>query len=105
MEHSTRYAFMGEARLAKDCGVSIATISRLMSGKSCPSYPLSVRIAQAFEKQFKKHIDVREIISLDGEYPTPNVCELVGCNGCTSSRDWHDEQFIPDEQQFGKEDR
>ena len=45
MEHSTRYAFMGEARLAKDCGVSCAAISRLMGGKSSPSFALTARIA------------------------------------------------------------
>ena len=97
MEHSTRYAFMGEARLAKDCHVSCATISRLLSGKSSPSFALMVRIAQAFERQFKKSIDPREIVSLDGSYPTASVCQLVGCKGCTPEAAWNEHDVLKPE--------
>ena len=101
MEHSTRYAFMGEARLAKDCGVSCAAISRLMSGKSSPSFALVVKIAQAFERQFKKSIDQREIVSLDGGYPTPSVCQLVGCKGCTPQAAWNEHDVLKPEYRNG----
>jgi transcriptional regulator with XRE-family HTH domain len=101
MEHSTRYAFMGEARLAQDCGVSCAAISRLMSGKSSPSFALVVKIAQAFEQQFKKRIDPREIVSIDGSYPTASVCQLVGCKGCTPQAAWNDNDVLKPEYRNG----
>jgi transcriptional regulator with XRE-family HTH domain len=96
MEHATRYAFKGEVRLARDCGVSCAAISRLLSGKSCPSFALIVRIGQAFEKQFGKPIDLRELISLDGSYPTPSVCQVVGCKGCSPQAAWNEDDTIKD---------
>jgi HJR/Mrr/RecB family endonuclease len=51
MEHSTRYAFMGEMRLAKDCGVSDAAICRLLIGYSSPSFAMLVKITQALSRQ------------------------------------------------------
>ena len=104
MEHSTRYAFMGEARLAKDCGVSCAAISRLMSGKSSPSFALMVKITQAFERQFKKSIDPREIVSLDGSYPTASVCRLAGCKGCTPQAAWNEHDVLRPEYRDGNKD-
>jgi transcriptional regulator with XRE-family HTH domain len=94
MEHSTAYAFMGEVRLAKDCGVSCAAISRLLAGKSSPSFALLVRITQAFERQFEHALDPREIVSLDGDYPTPTVCEIVGCRGCTPQSAWNEDDTL-----------
>jgi transcriptional regulator with XRE-family HTH domain len=94
MEHATRYAFMGEVRLAKDCGVSCAAISRLLAGKSCPSFALIVRIGQAFEKQFGKPIDLRELISLDGSYPSATVCQIVGCHGCSPQAAWNEDDTM-----------
>lgn len=94
MEHSTSYAFMGEVRLAKDCGVSCAAISRLLSGKSSPSFALLVRITQAFERQFRLSLDPREIVSLDGTYPTDTVCRLVGCRGCTPQSAWNEDDTL-----------
>lgn len=94
MEHTTRYAFMGEVRLAEECKVSCATISRLLSGKSSPSFALSVRIAQAFEKHFGKRIDLREIISLDGGYPSETVCKVVGCKGCSPQAAWNEDDTM-----------
>jgi transcriptional regulator with XRE-family HTH domain len=94
MEHTSRYAFMGEVRLAQDCKVSCATISRLLADKSSPSFALGVRIGQAFEKQFGRPIDLREIISLDGTYPSKTVCEIVGCKGCTSQAAWREDDTL-----------
>jgi transcriptional regulator with XRE-family HTH domain len=94
MEHTSRYAFRGEARLARDCAVSEAAISRLMSGKTSPSFGLVVRIAQAFEKQLKRHIDLREIVSIDGQFPTSTVCEIVGCRGCTPQAAWNEDDTM-----------
>jgi transcriptional regulator with XRE-family HTH domain len=94
MEHTSRYAFRGEARLARDCAVSEAAISRLMSGKTSPSFGLVVRIAEALEKQLKRDIDLREIVSIDGQFPTPTVCEIVGCRGCTPQAAWNEDDTM-----------
>ena len=82
MAHTTRYAFKGESRLAVDAGVSKSAVSRLVTGQSSPSFVLVYRLTQALEKQLSKTIDPREMVSFDGTYPTPSVCELAGCKGC-----------------------
>ena len=97
MEHSSRYAFKSEARLAQDCGVSDAAICRLISGYSSPSFAMVCKITQAFEKEFKKRIDPRELASIDGRYPTASVCEIVGCKGCTPQAAWNDDDTLKPE--------
>ena len=72
------------------------------SGKSSPSFALVVKITQAFERQFKKSIDPREIVSLDGSYPTPTVCQLVGCRGCTPQAAWNENDVLKPEYRSGK---
>jgi transcriptional regulator with XRE-family HTH domain len=94
MEHSTRYAFMGEARLAKDCGVSDAAICRLLIGYSSPSFAMLCKLTAAFEKEFKKSIDPRELAAIDGKYPSPTVCEIVGCKGCTPQAAWNEDDTM-----------
>src|SRR5437660_736820 len=91
MSHTTRYAFKGQARLAADSGVSKSAISRLISGQSLPSYASVWAITRALEKQIGKPLDPRELISLDGTYPTPSVCTLVGCRGCLPNEAYDDE--------------
>lgn len=97
MEHSTRYAFMGSMRLAKDCGVSDAAICRLLSGYGSPSYAMIVRLTQAFEKEFKQAIDPRDVAAIDGAFLTPTVCEVVGCKGCTPQAAWNDDDTLKPE--------
>ena len=104
LEHSTRYAFMGPARLAKDCEVSDAAICRLLSGYSSPSFAMVAKITLAFEKEFKRSIDPREIFAIEGQYPTSTVCEIVGCKGCTPQAAWNDDdtlklEYLPKEDQ------
>jgi DNA-binding XRE family transcriptional regulator len=70
MMHTTRYAFKAQARLARDCGVSPSTICRLLTGQSSPSFALVAAITGALEKQLKKQIDPRELISPDGTFRT-----------------------------------
>ena len=72
-----------------------------MNGKSSPSFALMVRITQAFERQFKKSIDPREIVSLDGSYPTASVCQLVGCKGCTPEAAWNEHDVLKSEYRKG----
>jgi transcriptional regulator with XRE-family HTH domain len=82
MTHTTRYAFKGESRLAADAGVSKSAVSRLVNGQSTPSYPLVVAITRALEQQLKRPLDPRDIVSVDGTYPTSSACTLAGCKGC-----------------------
>ena len=80
--HTTRYAFQGETKLARDCGISRSALSRVMTGQSSPSFALITEVTNVLEKYLGKQIDPREIVSMDGTYPTESVCELVGCSGC-----------------------
>lgn len=82
MAHTTRYAFKCEARLAADAGISKSALNRLINGLSSPSFASVCKIAQALENELKRPIDPRQLISFDGTYPTPSVCQLVGCKGC-----------------------
>ena len=82
MAHTTRYAFQGETRLAKDAGVSKSAVSRLLTGQSSPSFALVVALTKALEKRLGRPLDPRDLISVDGVYPTASACELAGCKGC-----------------------
>lgn len=82
MAHLDRYAFHGTVRLAMDARVSASSVSRLIHGKMNPSMRMAARIAAAFEREIGKPIDVRELLSESGSFPTRFVCDLVGCRGC-----------------------
>ncbi len=97
LEHSTAYAFIGETRLAHDCSVSVAAISRLMPGYGSPSFAMIAKITQAFEKEFKTRIDPRDVAAVDGEFPTATVCEVVGCKGCTPQAAWNEDDTLKPE--------
>jgi transcriptional regulator with XRE-family HTH domain len=80
--HLPRYAFMGRSRLAADAGVSKSAVTRLLNGQSVPSVLVVFRIADALERRIHRSLDPREIVSIDGTYPTPSTCRLMGCRGC-----------------------
>lgn len=87
MVHVNWYLFSPQARLARDVGVSRSTLSRLLSGRSAPSFSLAWRIAKSLEKRLGpkltgRTLDPGELFSLDGTYPTASPCALVGCPGC-----------------------
>ena len=82
MEHIQDYYIEGPSHLAKDAGISRAALSRLMRGESSPSYALVCALTNVFEKKLGHRIDPRDLISVDGEFLTPSVCELVLCDGC-----------------------
>lgn len=82
MAHTTKYAFKGRSRLAADAGISRSALSRLMSGRTRPTYVVLSRIARALEKELGQRFDCRELVSENGQYPTTFVCELLGCPGC-----------------------
>jgi len=82
MAHTTRYAFQGVPRLARDAGIHRTTLSRVIYGKSNPFSQTVGRIASALERELKRPIDPRELFAVDGEFPTRYTCDLVGCRGC-----------------------
>lgn len=82
MSHITRYSFRGTSRLAADAGVSKSTISHLVRGLQIPLYITARRVVKCLEFQLGRSLQSDEVISLDGSYPTPSVCELCRCRGC-----------------------
>ncbi len=82
MAHTTRYAFKGGTRLAADAGVSKSAVCRLLNGQSSPSFALVLAVTKALEKHLRRPLDPRDLISLDGHYPTATACQLAGCKGC-----------------------
>lgn len=83
MAHIPRYWEGGQQVLARDAGVSVAALSRLMSGEAGSQQWVVARIATALEKQLGRRVDTRDLVSEDGQYPTsPFVCALCGCPGC-----------------------
>ncbi len=82
MAHTTRYAFKSETRLARDAGVSKSAVRRLVQGHTSPSFALVTAITRALEKALDVPLDPREVVSIDGTYPTPSVCDLVGYRRC-----------------------
>ena len=82
MEHIQDYYIEGASHFAKDAGVSRSALSRLLRGESSPSYALVCALTKALEQKLGHRIDPRELISVDGTFLTPSVCELVLCNGC-----------------------
>jgi len=90
--HTPWYSFEGQCRLARDCGVSCSTISRLVRGKSAPSYRLAQLVTNALSTKIGVRLDLREVFSTDGTYPTACVCDLTpGCQGC-----FPEEAYDPD---------
>jgi len=82
LAHTCRYAFEGQARLARDVGVSRSTISRLVGGRTRPLPPLMRRVTEALGLALGRPLPLRELFSPDGTYPTRSGCALCHCPGC-----------------------
>lgn len=82
MEHIPWYTVEGRTRLANDAGVSRSAVSRLVAGKAVTSAPVLLVVAKALERRLGRKLDLKELVSADGTFPTPEVCRLVGCSGC-----------------------
>lgn len=82
MLHIPWYSITGPARLARDSGVAKSTISRLLSGKSTPSYRLIMAVTHAIETRANRSLVVHELFSANGVFTTSSVCSLMQCNGC-----------------------
>lgn len=94
LEHSTRFAFNEKSRLAHSTRISNSAINRLLHAASSPSYATIIRITEILEKEFKRKINPREIATITGKYPTPSVCDLLGCKGCTPEDAWNDDVLL-----------
>lgn len=94
MTHTRRYAFRGESRLADDAGISRAALNRLVRGTSSPSFVHVVALTQALERALGRSLDPREVVSLDGSYPTASVCELCSCRGCLPAEAYDEENRL-----------
>ncbi len=92
LAHIPYYAIRGQARLARDAGVSKSAVCRLMSGQSAPSFAVAMAVTEAVGQRLGMSLDPRELISLSGRYPTPSVCNLCGCRGCLPDR-----AYLPDD--------
>jgi transcriptional regulator with XRE-family HTH domain len=91
MAHTKRYSFKGRSRLARDCGVSKSAISRLMNGHSVPSFPVAMRVADALGRELGMEINIRQLFSEDGLYPTAFICAWLNCRGCLPAQAIDDE--------------
>ncbi|MGC4044869.1 MAG: helix-turn-helix transcriptional regulator [Armatimonas sp.] len=88
--HVPYYSIEGNARLAKDAGLSPSTISRIMRGKAAPSYAAMSAITAAVSRRTKKPMDARELFTTDGTYPTGSTCQLMECRGCFPPEAWQE---------------
>lgn len=82
MAHTTRYAFKGVARLARDAGVSPSAVSRLINGRMNPSFLMVARVADALEREVGRPIDPRDLVAESGRFRTRFACDLTACRGC-----------------------
>lgn len=98
MLHVPWYTFRGQVRLARDVGVSRSTICRMLSGRSAPSYPVIAGVVEALSRRLDRPLELSEVFSPDGTFPTPSVCALCGCNGCLPAQayDKEDDTLRPE---------
>lgn len=81
--HIPWYSIEGQRRLARDCKVSPSTISRLVRGETLPSYVLAEAVTAAISRRLGVPVDMRDVFSTDGTYPTACVCDITpSCAGC-----------------------
>jgi hypothetical protein len=81
--HVPWYTIEGQARLARDCGVYRSTIGRLCHNQTSPTYALARAVTDSVSRRLGVPIDIRELFSTDGTYPTERVCDLTPrCRGC-----------------------
>lgn len=86
MMHTSRYSFRGTSRLAKDSGLAKSTICHIVHGRTNPLYRTVAPIISNLEYQLARKLNVRDVFSEDGSFPTKHVCKLAGCKGCLPDR-------------------
>ena len=73
------YIFCGQVKLARATGFSPSTISRIVHNTLQPSIYTVMRIMAVLEQEFSRPLNYQEIFSIDGNYPTKNICTVLGC--------------------------
>ena len=86
--HIPHYTVAPKAQLALETGVSQNAMSRMVRGKLNPSYLTAELICRAINRRSSLKLPVEEIFSVDGYYPTPSACVLMGCKGCLPPEAW-----------------
>lgn len=92
MLHIPWYTFRGQVRLARDVGVSRSTVCRMLSGRSAPSYPVMAGVVTALSRRLNRPLELGEVFSPDGAFPTASVCRLCGCGGCLPAQAYDKEE-------------
>lgn len=82
MAHIPKYSIEGVTRLAKDAGVSVSSVSRIINGLQSPSFIIIARLAGAIEHQLGVRVDPRDIVAESGRFLTPHACDVACCKGC-----------------------
>lgn len=82
MAHSNQLAFKGVSRLARAAGVSPSALSRLINGKSNPSFLMVARLTTALEEALGFPIDPRDLVAENGGFAHRFCCDLARCRGC-----------------------
>lgn len=59
-----------------------STICHIVHGRTNPLYKTVAPIIRSLEFQLARRLNVRDVFSEDGTYPTKMVCKLAGCKGC-----------------------
>jgi hypothetical protein len=93
--HGSRYSSYPVSHLAVDSGVAKSTISHLVHGRTNPLYSTALQVVKCLEADLGQPLDLREVFSGNGSYPTPSVCQLLGCPGCTPPWFFNDVELKP----------
>ena len=62
-----------------------------MNGHSVPTFRVALRVAEALGRELDSQLDIRELFSETGQFPTTFVCDLLKCPGCLPARAVDDE--------------
>ena len=95
--HIPAFSIQGQARLADAAAVARSTISRLVNGRISPSYRLARAVTDALEKRLGQPLDIRDVFTTDGTYPTPSGCALCRCKGCLPEDAWGEDNVLKSE--------
>lgn len=97
LAHVPMLTIRGQARLAEAAGVSRSTVSRLVCGRINPSYRLARAVTDALSRLMGDPLEIKEVFTTDGTYPTPSGCARCGCRGCLPSAAWGDDGTLKPE--------
>lgn len=82
MAHTRRYAFRGLPPLARDTGISRSALYRIVHEGTSPTLEQALHLTKALSVALEKSLDITEVFTNSGRYPTESVCTLCNCLGC-----------------------